>query len=663
MKKKYMLMAVLFITVGFAAMATTLIINGNIRIASLVEDFDVYFSSAIIDGIDKSNLLISDDKRNLEFETKELKKIDDSSTLEFEVTNNSTQYDAHVEITCNVDDDEYITLTKDKEFYDIPAQTRESGTLTITLTGLVTENVNSTIECSLNSDAVERTDVMENAIYDPTYQITGTLQDENGNPLEMKKLVVYSETPHYVETDNFGFFYVGGLEKGQHEIYFLDDIENVESLSKSEVASIAKDEAVITTSDKNIEFEEIELENFVVEPDKNGDVSVEFDTNGGTLEDSQQVVSLYSRLGDIPKPTKPNSTFKYWTYNGKEVTEDTIINEPKKLKAMWKYSIILEGSNFTYEPAEGNQIDDLEPGDSRNIVINPEDGYYFESMSCNTGYTNTLVTGVSSISSQTISVSNNNVYENGKCTVIMAETCPYSPGESWSFTGASNFVVPCKGTYNLVANGAKGSDSSLTMRDRSGSGSYKTKGVNGGFATGNISLAKNDSLGIVTYAGGSSKSISSSQKCDLSSSYGGGTCTLSMSGSTGAGGNGFGVTYNGSTVLAAGGGAGGDSNNGISTNGCTTIPLSNGSISPRTTNDVKTSTTSGVAGASISKTISSRTVSFGYGGGGGGYPYGGGNSGGNTYSGGCYCNGLTDCSTSYGKSTTGSVVITLLSIG
>ena len=49
-----------------------------------------------MDDKDKTNSIISENKQEISFETKELVELMDESNLNFEVTNNSSQYDAEV---------------------------------------------------------------------------------------------------------------------------------------------------------------------------------------------------------------------------------------------------------------------------------------------------------------------------------------------------------------------------------------------------------------------------------------------------------------------------------------------------------------------------------------------------------------------------------------
>ena len=63
--KKLLLAALLLLGVGFAAVSTTLYINGNVGIATNEADFDVRFTSATLDQTDISSTAISEDGKTI----------------------------------------------------------------------------------------------------------------------------------------------------------------------------------------------------------------------------------------------------------------------------------------------------------------------------------------------------------------------------------------------------------------------------------------------------------------------------------------------------------------------------------------------------------------------------------------------------------------------
>ena len=101
MKKKSMLIiAILLMSIGFAAISTTLIINGNAKVSENNEDFSVIFTAASIDGKDVYTTAVDETKKTITFTTGELKTLNQTSILTYEVTNNSANYDAEVKVTC-----------------------------------------------------------------------------------------------------------------------------------------------------------------------------------------------------------------------------------------------------------------------------------------------------------------------------------------------------------------------------------------------------------------------------------------------------------------------------------------------------------------------------------------------------------------------------------
>ena len=99
-KRSAIIVAIVFMMIGFAAVSTTLIINGNVKVSENNEDFSVIFTKATLDGTDVYDSVIDDTKKTITFTSKDLMKIGDTSTLTYEVTNNSHNYDAEVSVTC-----------------------------------------------------------------------------------------------------------------------------------------------------------------------------------------------------------------------------------------------------------------------------------------------------------------------------------------------------------------------------------------------------------------------------------------------------------------------------------------------------------------------------------------------------------------------------------
>ena len=101
-KRKYIiLISILFLTIGFATITTTLIFNVMLRIGTDNSDFDrnVIFTRAETDSGGSST--ISSDGKSIAFTSKELKDLYETFVLDFDLTNNSRQYEAEATIECS----------------------------------------------------------------------------------------------------------------------------------------------------------------------------------------------------------------------------------------------------------------------------------------------------------------------------------------------------------------------------------------------------------------------------------------------------------------------------------------------------------------------------------------------------------------------------------
>ena len=99
-KKSAIIIAIILMSISFASISTTLILNGATNVSENNEDFSVILTAASIDGSDVYSTAVDDTKKTITFTTSELKILGQTSILTYEVTNNSSQYDAEVNVTC-----------------------------------------------------------------------------------------------------------------------------------------------------------------------------------------------------------------------------------------------------------------------------------------------------------------------------------------------------------------------------------------------------------------------------------------------------------------------------------------------------------------------------------------------------------------------------------
>ncbi len=186
--KKSIVVLVLLMVIGFAAVTTTLTINGVIRLGANQENFknNLIFNKAELTYSDtnktvaEGEVTIREDKKGINFNTQELKNIGENVTLTYDVTNNS-QYRAEFKgITCTVtnaegtdvteavnNNTEYITLeyTKNKDAEGNNAKISANGgvltgeTLKVTLRKSyvgteTTTTTNYSVNCTINASGL-----------------------------------------------------------------------------------------------------------------------------------------------------------------------------------------------------------------------------------------------------------------------------------------------------------------------------------------------------------------------------------------------------------------------------------------------------------------------------------------------------------------------------
>ena len=163
MKKRNIMILVFMLVIGFAAVSTTLVINGNLNIGYNEENFSssvVYTRAETEDGTAE----INQDDKNITFETNKLENVNETATLEFDVTNKSRNYDAEVTIKCGLKEDfksfsEYLDITMSLESpFELISSETKTGRLVVTLKKAYDKDLETTaeIECELVAEPLER---------------------------------------------------------------------------------------------------------------------------------------------------------------------------------------------------------------------------------------------------------------------------------------------------------------------------------------------------------------------------------------------------------------------------------------------------------------------------------------------------------------------------
>lgn len=153
MKKKGIVLVILLMAIGYAIVVTNMYIHGQTIISSS-DDFNVYYSNALVNEIQDLSIVESD--RKLVFSTN-FDTLGQKYILDYDVTNGSANYDAELEMACT-GGNEYLSVINnfdDKSILE-SLETR-SGRLTLELVKSYTgSDMDVTIECEITANALER---------------------------------------------------------------------------------------------------------------------------------------------------------------------------------------------------------------------------------------------------------------------------------------------------------------------------------------------------------------------------------------------------------------------------------------------------------------------------------------------------------------------------
>ena len=162
MKKRNVIILVVMLIVGFAAVTSTLVIRGNLNIG-----YNENFSSSIVytrAELPNGEVEINQNEKNIDFITEKLENVNQTTILEFDVTNKSRNYDANVTINCGLKEDfksfsEYLDIDMSLESpFELVSSETKTGYLTIKLKKAYNEEMETRIEmsCELVAEPLER---------------------------------------------------------------------------------------------------------------------------------------------------------------------------------------------------------------------------------------------------------------------------------------------------------------------------------------------------------------------------------------------------------------------------------------------------------------------------------------------------------------------------
>ena len=259
--KKIIPIILLFVVVGLAIVSTTLGIEGATSITNNPDDFNVYFSKALVNGIEDQDIIV--DKKTLYFENT-INDLGEIYTIEYDITNASKQYDAEISVTCTGGNN-YISVTNTIDTSNISARETRTGTLVIKKTAVNEgETITHETTCTITANAVEKstlteTDVPTNLETKFTIGNEITLGTEKFNIIETGYSTVsllaknnlgtdykQSETPNLVTfSDENGWKYTPGPQNimidnynGNTKTYLANYKEYINSIISDEITEI-----------------------------------------------------------------------------------------------------------------------------------------------------------------------------------------------------------------------------------------------------------------------------------------------------------------------------------------------------------------------------------------------------------------------------------------
>lgn len=158
MKKNIILLmsTVLLLVVGYATITTTMNIDGVTTVGGNLDDFDIYFSTVVENGVENKKIIKNN--KLISF-LNSITTVGEKYVIDYEVTNGSKSYDADVKVSCT-NSNEYLKITNEFDTTtNIQATATKSGRLTIELLKPFEkedENINQEISCTITGMAVER---------------------------------------------------------------------------------------------------------------------------------------------------------------------------------------------------------------------------------------------------------------------------------------------------------------------------------------------------------------------------------------------------------------------------------------------------------------------------------------------------------------------------
>ena len=221
---------ILLLSVGFAAVATTLIINGTTTIGFNQENFDVIFSDAYTLFSKSSypsftNATISNDKKEITWVSTKLNNIGESETLFYTVKNNSKDYDADLYTRVEI-------AEADKAYIDIEYTTFDpSSSDGVFLAAL--DSIDGTIKITLKKVPIEDREISIKLYIEGTPGVRDEVGEEPEKPCKGAECIKVADGDNNCSLttgDEVTFGYGDSVTALDQEFYVVSSDENYVNL-------------------------------------------------------------------------------------------------------------------------------------------------------------------------------------------------------------------------------------------------------------------------------------------------------------------------------------------------------------------------------------------------------------------------------------------------
>ena len=157
-KKTIMFFSIVLLVIGFASVATNLIINNTLNIGynnTFLDD--VVFIKTESEG----TASISEDGKTITYDAKKISAMNEETSLTFWVKNKNTQYDADVTINCSLNDNssdlsDLVDVTIESSSFTLASNEFKTGEVKVKLKSVVTKEKSGTFTCELVATPSER---------------------------------------------------------------------------------------------------------------------------------------------------------------------------------------------------------------------------------------------------------------------------------------------------------------------------------------------------------------------------------------------------------------------------------------------------------------------------------------------------------------------------